>query len=346
MVAAVSLADIASRVVRPGQRVLLLANPAIASAAIVDALQLLNGVVGTDSSAPVALEQADRLLQVSLAASSFDVVLAGVLAPHVEWHDSDLLAELARILKPSGCLVLVEPVLETQTRFQHRTTDALPGALRLAGLVEVAEFAPTVPASQEEVAQFANYWARGDAEALTTLQTSLRITAVVAKKPAYEVGHSAQLPLSFKKKQPVAAAAAATTTTTTAPAPTKSAAAVWKLDSDDVFGDDLLDDEKDLLTAADFARPARAPAPRDCGTDNTGKAKACKNCSCGLAEELAAEAAAGGPKPGAASTFKSSCGNCSLGDAFRCSSCPYLGMPAFKPGEQVKLNDRQLRADA
>ncbi|XP_052754895.1 anamorsin homolog [Galleria mellonella] len=127
----------------------------------------------------------------------------------------------------------------------------------------------------------------------------------VAEKPKFEVGSKASLKLGNK-------------------------AAVWKLE-DTVEAawtggndDDIIDSDQ-LLDENDLKKPEQSL--RVCAT--TGKRKACADCSCGLAEELRGETK---------QTPKSSCGSCYLGDAFRCATCPYLGMPAFKPGEKVMLD--------
>ncbi|XP_043470420.1 anamorsin homolog [Leptopilina heterotoma] len=132
---------------------------------------------------------------------------------------------------------------------------------------------------------------------------------IYAKKPSYEAGSS--VALSFAK-EPVS---------------------MWKLDEDDDNdNDDNLIDESDLLDESEKAKPTESSL-RVCST--TGKRKACKDCTCGLSEEL-------NGKTDEEQGVKSSCGNCYLGDAFRCASCPYLGMAAFKPGEKIILDDSQL----
>jgi len=101
--------------------------------------------------------------------------------------------------------------------------------------------------------------------------------------------------------------------------------------------------------------------------------RACKDCTCGLAQRIEAEDQAkrnaadkalasmqtpnGGPTPATAKLGVNdlseidftipgkvdSCGSCSLGDAFRCDGCPYIGLPPFKPGEEVRLLDNDIQ---
>jgi len=193
-------------------------------------------------------------------------------------------------------------------------------------------------------------------------------------KPDYNASET--VPLRFARKTDKAAAVSdAGPAVPSAAVPLNGAngkpAGVGFVDFSDDFGDpvvtgeddeddDELIDEDTLLTEEDLKRPVAIPP--ECAPRAGKRRRACKDCTCGLAEKIAAEDSA--KRSTADQQLKAlkftsddlaevdftvqgkvgSCGNCSLGDAFRCDGCPYIGMPAFKPGEEVRLlnNDVQL----
>ncbi|KAI4384134.1 hypothetical protein MLD38_009899 [Melastoma candidum] len=105
--------------------------------------------------------------------------------------------------------------------------------------------------------------------------------------------------------------------------------------------DDDLIDEDSLLTEEDLKKP-KIPTDGDCEVGKTRKA--CKNCTCGRAEaEEKVEKL--GLTMDRLENPQSACGNCGLGDAFRCGTCPYKGLPPFKLGEKVSLPGNFLAAD-
>ncbi|RWR90440.1 anamorsin [Cinnamomum micranthum f. kanehirae] len=141
---------------------------------------------------------------------------------------------------------------------------------------------------------------------------NIQYFTIKAKKPSWEMGSS----FSIKKA-------------------TKSLPKVQIDDDSDLI------DEDSLLTDEDLKKP-QLPLVGDCEVDSTRKA--CKNCTCGRAEaeekvqklELTAELL---------NNPQSACGSCGLGDAFRCGTCPYKGLPPFKMGEKVSLPGNFLVSD-
>jgi len=193
-------------------------------------------------------------------------------------------------------------------------------------------------------------------------------SGTVLAKP--ELGATAAVPLRLKRKN-------GGTTMPVVPKPVviqpmvapKVANGVGFIDfSDDLNDEDEFIDEDELMADHDLASPIQQPP--ECRPKPGKRRRACKDCTCGLKEKIeeednakrskadqalvdAKKKAAAGVKLSADDLAEidftvegkaSSCGNCYLGDAFRCSGCPYVGLPAFKPGEQVRIDiaDDQL----
>ncbi|KAI8801551.1 cytokine-induced anti-apoptosis inhibitor 1, Fe-S biogenesis-domain-containing protein [Cladochytrium replicatum] len=317
---------------------LLVGTPAAKAADVVAQRERLASEAG--DAAKVSFEQLDRLSMLSLPTSHYKKIVSGATGPACFTHTVSALGQFATALQPNGSLHLTEPIalVEDAALSPLRTTSTLFRDLTLNGFIDLAALSLRVVDTVE-----LKVWAAtpnsplAEAVNATTWAGKVAVVEVVAKKPSYETGASAALPLKFKKSTP-----AKEETSRIKVAPAK--VAVWKVSANDDDDEDLVN-EDDLIDADDYLKPDLA----DCGpTDGTaGKKKACKNCSCGLAEmetedEARKEEEKAAKKQKVATkavpAVQSSCGNCYLGDAFRCSSCPYLGMPAFQPGEMVTLN--------
>jgi len=255
-----------------------------------------------------AVENVQRLSMGGHGNATFDSIISGSRFPQTVQHDVELLGEFSRLTKPGGSIKIVQVVGNDIPKLM--SANKLVSTIKLAGLVNV---------QSPKITDFAN--ANEEKEIRETLNipvgSQCQIAEIDCSVPNFQAGSSKPLSFAQKIKKPVAE---------------KKVWSLKDMDDDDV---DLID-EDDLLEEEDKVKPDQASL-RVCGT--TGKRKACKDCSCGLAEELDS-----GKEP-TKKSVTSSCGSCYLGDAFRCASCPYLGMPAFKPGEKIQLSERQLKAD-
>uniref|UniRef100_A0A8C8ZTS6 Cytokine induced apoptosis inhibitor 1 n=1 Tax=Prolemur simus TaxID=1328070 RepID=A0A8C8ZTS6_PROSS len=183
---------------------------------LVEKLQVLTGDEGR-----VSVENINQLLQSAHKESSFDIVLSGVVPGSTTLHSTETLAEMARILRPGGCLFLKEPV-ETAlvNNSKVKTASKLCSALTLSGLVEVKEL-QREPLSPEEIQSVRDHLGH-ESDSLLSVQ-------ITGKKPNFEVGSSSQLKLSIAKKP----------SPSVKPAVDPAAAKLWTLSANDMEDDSM-----------------------------------------------------------------------------------------------------------
>ncbi|KAJ8111555.1 hypothetical protein OPT61_g5878 [Boeremia exigua] len=324
-------------------RTLIIAPPSVAAHP-----EKLNSIYEIHDRSSTDLQMLDRIAAglATLSSSTYDVVL---LLTDAEGTSRESHALLVRdVMHKIVSALKVGGVFKSQDGALHGSekTEAI-----LAGLVEGAE-GMTKPAQEEPVSIPLKFGRKKTANGTNGTSTNGAVQ---------EVNADGSVPLNLNRinlngKRP-----------SPEPVPAKPLGVGFVDFSDDLDDpiitgeDDDLIDEDDLITEEDMARPVIQPL--ECRPKPGKRRRACKDCTCGMKEKIEAEDAAKRAEADKAlNTMKfgaddlldevdftvqgkvGSCGNCALGDAFRCDGCPYIGLPAFKPGEEVRLlnNDIQL----
>ncbi|KAL9627624.1 MAG: hypothetical protein Q9204_006440 [Flavoplaca sp. TL-2023a] len=312
-------------------RILLLSPPSLSSHP-----EILDDIVAAHDRSATDIQMLDRLSLslVHLPDTTYDIVLILLDADQTRTESSRLLTSsvlqlIVKSLKPGGTLTSQDGTL-ADTESSERSEAIFAGLVIENGNMVKPNYSATDSVPLRLGKQ------KADGGAMAT--TSPAGTGVVS------------LNLTGKRKNgPVEDSSAA------------PAGVGFDLPGDDLDGndddDDELIDENDLLSDEDMKTTLIQPP--ECRPKTGKRRRACKDCTCGLAARLEAEDAA---KRSTAdqqlAKLKAeelsevdftvqgkvgSCGNCALGDAFRCDGCPYIGQPAFKPGEEVKIaNEVQL----
>ncbi|KAM4643339.1 LOW QUALITY PROTEIN: anamorsin-like [Amazona ochrocephala] len=120
----------------PGQRVAIIWDSLSPVKTLKDLVDKIQALVGADNC--VSVEIVKQLSQLTHKESSFDVILSPMVPGRQ--HSVEVLAEIAWILKPGGCVLLKELVVtESGNNSRIKIAAKLLTTLTLSGLMEVKE---------------------------------------------------------------------------------------------------------------------------------------------------------------------------------------------------------------
>ncbi|ETO18605.1 anamorsin [Reticulomyxa filosa] len=263
---------------------------------------------GKNERLPRIIVQLDKTELSKLQSDRYDMICGVTNVP----YPPELLVHILRVLKPGGTIAIQLPSSADMKR-----------SLLFGGFENIQQIDVSSSKQIEE--------APSEVQFIGT-KPQIRMTAAKLTLKAKPTSNGTSANSESEHKQN-----SEQTKTTTDTATSGNGAKVWSFNPTQIADIGLEDEDALLDHETEKVVIPKTSVKENC--DVTTSRKPCKNCTCGRAEKWKKEqqnATNQDSKPA-----ESACGKCHLGDAFRCASCPYLGMPAFDPaktGDAVKLS--------